>query len=202
MSAAVMSAPGGDLALRCHPGRAGACLTFAYAVENLAAVDLFVMDAIAIPGPEGEAAAADDQAVVIVLAPGGEALLGKFPAPLPPDRRIAVPVVPLARRLAPGASLDRQLAVPLPLAETSPYFADLTLRQYEPVDILAVVFTIGFWREKEAGIAAVPVEELPDFWRVGGRRPLQSAHTARQRFPVKGLQLFKRLDAFPRPARG
>ena len=203
MSAAgAPSVPGGDLALHCRPGRAGAQLTFPYRLENGCGVDLYVMDAIPVPGPEGRAEAADDQAVVIILAPDGDALLGKFPAPLPADRRIAVPVIPLARRLAPGEVLERELAVKLPLAETSPYFPELTLRQYEPVEIAAVVFAICYWLAGEPGLAAVPAETEGDLWRVVTRHPLKNLHMARQRFPTKGLQIFKRLDAFPRTAAG
>ncbi len=189
---------GAELALRCHPGRAGRRLTFPYRLENLGAADLYVMDAIPIPAPGGEAVA-DDQAVVIIFGPGGDVLLGKFPAPLPTDRRVAVPVVPLARRLAPGETLERDLSVPLPLAETSPYFPDLSLRQYEPVDLAAVVFMIGYWIAEEGGLAAAPAETAPGLWHVTTRHTLKDAHLARQRFPAKGLQIFKRLDSFPRP---
>ncbi len=198
-AASAVSAQSGDLSVRCQPGRAGARLTFPYVLENVGAAELFVMDAIATPGPDGAALAADDQAVVIILGAAGEAILGKFPAPLPPDRRTAHQVMPLARRLPPGGRLERVLEVRLPLAETSPYFADLTLRDYEMVDLASLVFTIGYWRAGENGVAAAPEDDLPDLWRVAMRGKPGRVHTTRQRFPVKGLQLFKRLDAFPRP---
>lgn len=185
------------LMLRCHPGRAGQRLTFPYRLENLGAADLYVMDAIPVPGTSGEAAA-DDQAVVIILDSGGDALLGKFPAPLPTDRRVAIPVIPLARRLAPGETLERDLSVPLPLAEISPYFPELTLRQYEPVDLAAVVFSIGYWIGGESGLAAAPAETATGFWHVTTRHTLKDARIVRQRFPAKGLQIFRRLDQFPR----
>lgn len=196
--AATASVPAAELAIHCHPGRAGQRLTFPYRLENLGAADLYVMDAIPILGPGGEVAA-DDQAVIIILGSGGDVLLGKFPAPLPTDRRVAVPVIPLAHRLAPGEALERDLSVPLPLAESSPYFADLPLRQYEPVDLAAVVFTIGYWIAGENGLAAAPAETVTDLWHVTTRHTLKDAHIARQRFPAKGLQIFKRLDTFPRP---
>jgi hypothetical protein len=200
MSAAgAVAAHAAELSLRCQPGRAGGRLTFPYVLENAGAADIFVMDAIATPGPDGAAMAADDQAVVIILGAAGEAILGKFPAPLPPDRRTAHQILPLARRLPPGGRLERALEVKLPLAETSPYFADLTLRDYEMVDLASLVFTIGYWRAGENGVAAAPEDGLPDLWRVATRGKAAGGHAARQRFPVKGLQLFKRLDAFPRP---
>lgn len=199
MSAVGFTSAAADLSVRCQPGRAGPRLTFPYVLENHGAADLFVMDAIALPGPDGAAMIADDQAVVIRLGPGGDVELGKFPTPMPPDRRTAQPVTPLARRMPPGARLECALAVPLPLAETSPYFADLQLRQYEMIDISAVVFTIGYWRVGEDGLAVTPADGLPELWHVATRGKLRGVHVARQRFPVKGLQLFKRLDAFPRP---
>lgn len=198
MSAAGLTSAAADLSVRCQPGRAGARLTFPYVLENHGAVDLFVMDAIALPGPGGAAMIADDQVVVIRLGAGGDVELGKFPAPMPPDRRTAQPIVPLTRRMPPGSRLERALAVPLPLAETSPYFADLSLREYEMVDISAIVFTIGYWRAGEDDLAATPAEDLPEFWHVAARNKLRGVHAARQRFPVKGLQVLKRLDAFPR----
>jgi len=140
---------------------------------------------------------ADDQAAV-VISNAEDAVLGKFVAPLPTDRRVAVPVFPLARHLPAGASLEGRLEIPLPLAETSPYFADLTLRKYEIVDIKGVAFTIGYWLAGVDNLVASPVDYAPGLFLVVTRNTLQSAKRVSQRFATTALQLFKRTDQFPR----
>ena len=144
--------------LSCQPNKAGSTLVFPYKVENHGPADVYVMHALPSVEPGTRQARANDQAVVVLLGAAEDALLGKFIAPLPTDRRIAMPVVPLARRLPAGASFESRLAVPVPLAETSPYFADLPLRRYEVLEVKGVVFTIGYWVAGADGMAALPVE--------------------------------------------
>ncbi|HEY0419393.1 MAG TPA: hypothetical protein VGC80_07720 [Acetobacteraceae bacterium] len=174
-------------------------LVFAYTVENPGPGDLYVMDATPSIDPATRQPKADDQAAVVMLGPGDDAIIGKFIAPLPATRRVAMPVIPLAVRLLPGAMLDRRLEVPLPLAEISPYFADLPLRRYQPVDIKGVRFTIGYWDANAEGVAAAPAAFAPGLVAVVTRAPMRAA-TCTQRFPTTGLQLFKRTDDFPRLA--
>src|SRR6266404_2031283 len=121
------------LRLTCRPGKTGNLLTFPYTLENLGPTDVYAMEALPGVDRAKRQPRADSNAAVVILGESGDAILGKFAAPLPSDRRVAMPVLPLARRLAAGASLEGRLEIPLPLAETSPYFADLTLRQYEMV---------------------------------------------------------------------
>jgi hypothetical protein len=192
------SAPAADLRLSCQPGKSGNALIFPYTLHNQGSVEVYVMDAIPSVDPETRAARADDQAAVVMLATGDDAVIGKFVAPLPTDRRMAVPTIPLAARLSPGATLERRLEIALPLAESSPYFADLPLRQYEVVDIKGVILTIGYWATGVDGLAAVPAEYAPDRFIVVTRNTARSSAVVTQRFPAKGLQLFKRKDAFPR----
>jgi hypothetical protein len=135
---------------------------------------------------------------VVIACDADTAIIGKFAAPLPTDRYIALPVFPLARRLPAGASLDGQVELPLPLAETSPYFPDLSLRRYEIVQIRGIIFTIGYWLAGVDGLSAVPATYAPDLFEIETRHTLRSAHRVSQHFPTSGLQLFKRTDAFPR----
>jgi hypothetical protein len=191
--------PGGaDLRLSCQPSKAGGALVFPYAVENRGSAAVYVMHALPGSDPATGAARANDQAVVVILGAEGDAILGKFAAPLPTDRRIAVPVVPLARHLPAGGKLEARIEIPIPLAETSPYFPDLTLRQYEVVDIKGVVFTIGYWLEGADGLVAGPVDHAPDLSVVVTRDTWRSARRVSRRFPTTGLQIFRRTDAFPR----
>jgi len=186
------------LRLTCRPGRNGNTLVFPYTLENRGAVEIYAMDALPSLDPTGDTATANDQAAVVILGADGDAILGKFAAPLPTDRRVAFAILPLARRLAPQGSFEGRLEITLPLAETSPYFADLTLRQYEMVDIKGVVFTMGFWLAGADGLSAVPTDYAPGLFTVVTRNTLRSARRVSQRFATSGLQLFRRADAFPR----
>jgi hypothetical protein len=187
-----------SLRLSCRPCLGSGTYGFPYAVENVGSADLFVMDATPGMDPESRTASPNEQAAVIMLTADDEAVIGKFPAPLPTDRRIAVPVIPLARRLAPGERLQRDLRILAPLAETSPYFPDLPLRRYEIRTVKTVVFAIGYWVAGTDNLVAVPAEHAPELFVVVTRSTLASALRASQRFPTSGLQFFKRTDAFPR----
>lgn len=204
MSAALREATSAghdDLLLTCHPGKTGNKLTFPYTLENRGRAVLYPMHAMASIAPDGEASA-NEQCPVVILGGQGSVILGKLAAPLPTDRQVAVQAVPLARRLHPGGSLDGLLEIQLPLAETSPYFSDLPLRQYEMIDFESIVFTIGYWVDGVDGLAAAPTDYAPDLFVVVTRKTLASVRHATQRFPTKALQLFKRLDAFPRALPG
>jgi hypothetical protein len=185
------------LFLTCRPGKFGNSLSFPYTLENRSRSILYPMHAMPSIAANGDASVQEGSAVVI-LGGAGDVILGKFAAPLPTDRQVAVPAVPLAKRLLPGDRLEGLVQIPMPLAETSPYFADLPLRQYEMIGFDAVVFTMGYWVDGIDGLAAAPVDYAPDLFVVVTRKTLRSVRHATQRFPTKGLQIFRRLDAFPR----
>jgi hypothetical protein len=183
---------GGGVRLTCNPSKSGNVLLFPYTVENQGAGDIYA--AHAMPG----AAAPNDTAAVVMAGDGGDAIIGKFATPLPTDRRIFLPQSPLARRLPPGASLEGRIEIPLPLAETSPYFPDLTLRQYEIVELKGVIVTIGYWPAETTDLIARPAPNAPDLLTIITADPVGSAKLASQRFPTNALQLFRRKDAFSR----
>ncbi len=187
-----------DLQLNCQPSKAGNVLVFPYTLENRGPGEVYAMHALpSVDAASGEAKA-NDSAAVVISAENGDAMIGKFAAPLPTDRRIAVPVFPLARRLPAGTGLEGRNEIPLPLAETSPYFPDLTLRRYEIVEIKGVLLTIGYWLAGGDGLFADPTDYAADLFVVETRNTMRSALRVSQRFPTTGLQLFKRTDAFPR----
>ena len=161
-------------------------------------VYVYVIDAMPTVDATTRAAAVNPRVVPVIHGPGTDATIGRFIAPLPTDRRVAMPVIPLARRLPHGGTFEGRVELALPLAETGPYFADLTLRQYAVVTITGVVFTIGFWVAGEDGLAALPCNYAPDLFTVVTRNTVRSAHRKSQRFAVRALQLFRRTDAFPR----
>jgi hypothetical protein len=190
------------ISLNCQPAREGQALVFPYTVQNQGSAAAYVMDAVANVDDAAGTPAANPQAVVVLHGPGDDATIGKFIAPLPTDRRIAMPVTPLARHLPPGGVLEGRVEIPVPLAETSPYFADLLLRQYEIVEIKGVVFSIGYWVGGIDGLAALPTEYAPELFTVVTRNTVRSAQLVSQRFPVRSLQLFRRTDDFPRDIAG
>jgi hypothetical protein len=187
-----------DIRLKCQPGKEGNLLTFSYDVTNQGPAEAYVMDAIAGIDSDSGSVKPNPKSVVVLAGPAEDVIIGRFMAPLPTDRRMAVPVTPLARRLAAGATLQARIEVPLPLAETSPYFGDLPLRQYEVAEIKGVIFTIGYWLAGLDGMAALPLEDAPELFTITTRNTQRSARQVSQRFPTRALQLLKRTDAFPR----
>jgi hypothetical protein len=125
---------GADLRLSCQPSKVGGALLFPYTVENRGSADVYAMHALPSTDPATGEARANDQAVVVILGAEGDVILGKFAAPLPTDRRMPSRYCPW-RHLPAGARLEGRIEIPIPLAETSPYFPDLSLRKYQVADI-------------------------------------------------------------------
>jgi len=110
--------------LSCKPGKENSFFVFPYAVHNLGGQVIYVMDAFMGVDPSTHAARALTNTPVVFLKPDGVAVIGKFPAPPPEDRRLALQPLPLAVRLEPGGAIERTLKIPEPLAEVSPCFPD------------------------------------------------------------------------------
>jgi hypothetical protein len=184
---------GAALRLTCQPSKAGNVLVFPYRLVNEGPDEVYAMHALPKGGGQ-----ANETAAIVIAGDNSDAMIGKFAPPLPTDRRIATPLVPLVRRLPAGGAIDGRIEITLPLAETSPYFPDLTLRQYEIIDIKGVVVTIGYWLADTGELVARPSTAGPDLLDILTADPVQSAKLATQRFPTNALQLFRRNDAFPR----
>ncbi|HUN42433.1 MAG TPA: hypothetical protein VMU81_19240 [Acetobacteraceae bacterium] len=191
-----------DLRLDCRPGKEGHTLAFPYTIQNRGPGDAYVMDRLPNVHPSTGAVTPGPQAALVVQGPGDDVTVGVFIAPMPTDRRVAVPVIPLARYLPAGGALEGRLEIPVPLAETSPYFGDLPLRQYEMVEITGLVFCVGYWAAGISGLAALPLEDAPELFTVVTRNTVGSARQLAQRFPTRLLQLFRRTDEFPRGISG
>lgn len=199
MSTTVEQSPVRDVTLECKPTRVGSNLSFPYTIINHSEADIYVMDAIPTVDSATRQPMVNRNSVVMYLMSDGRAHLLKGIAPLPTDRRVTVRVVPFATKLPPGETLTRQLDVPLPLAETSPYFADLPLRQYELVDIPGVLFSVEFLRSTAEGFSAMPVDFAPDLYRVSAKNTVGMTERLSTSFPTQRLSIMKRGDAFPRP---
>lgn len=186
------------ITLSCRPDRAGNKLIFPYTVANSGPADVYVMDAVRARAADGSPIV-DRNAAVIWLGGDGFAHVLKGIAPLPPDKLVNVRLIPLAARLAPGASLERVLEVPLPLAETDPYHPDLPLREYTLTEIQGVTLTVEFMRGTVEEFAAEPAPDAPDLFRVSGKHTVGQTERVSCGFPSRQLQILKRPDNFPRP---
>jgi hypothetical protein len=188
--------PYGELQLSCRPDRADGNLVFPYEVRNTGPLPLLVMDAW--PRLDDGKRSADPGIAQVLLREDGVAVVGKFVPAIPPGMRIAVPVLPLCVLLRPGESLTRELRLPLPFAEQSPYLPDLTLRRYQPRPVQGLVFAIGWWPQPQPGLAAAPASFAPELQTVAALDGLPVAGTATQRFPTTRLEILRRGDALPR----
>src|ERR1700722_16609614 len=90
------------LKLDCRPSKAGNLLLFPYTLENQGPGEVYAMHALASADSTNHAAQANDTAAIVIASDNGDVIIGKFAAPLPTDRHIAVQVFPLARRLPAG----------------------------------------------------------------------------------------------------
>ena len=184
--------------LSCTLEQRSDALVFQYRVGNHSPADIYVMDADPSVDPATRRAKADREAVVIWRGAGGEANVLKGIAPLPTDRDVNVGVIPLAARVAAGATLTRSLAVALPLTETGPYHAKLARADYEPTPIPGVVLVVELLRSSVEGFAAEPASYAPDLHVVRGKFTVGQAERLSCAFPLRGAHLLVRRDAFPR----
>jgi hypothetical protein len=184
--------------LQCQPNKAPDALVFAYRAENQSAVPIYVMDAMPKVDPATRAVSANDQAAAVLLRKGGIAVLGKFIAPLPQDRVLLAPDLPLCVRLDPGAAIERELRIPLPFAEASPFFPDQPLRDYALAEVTGIVLAIGFLRADAPGLYAAPAAYAPALHVISLSLAPVVAGLACRLLPVKKLEILQRTDAFPR----
>lgn len=188
--------PFGDLRLTCRPDRQDGDLVFPYSVTNAGPVPLLVMDAWPRQAVEGPVA--DASVVPVVLREDGAAVVGRFVPNLPPLMRVATRLLPLCTLLRPTETLQRELRIPLPLAEASPYLPELRLRDYSQVKLRGLVLAIGWWPLSHPNLVAGPAGYAPDLHVVASMGALPPAGTALQRFPTTGLDILSRRDGFPR----
>jgi hypothetical protein len=113
-----------------------------------------------------------------------------------------MPVIPLTRCLPPGGEIENRIEVPIPLAETSPYYADLLLRQYQTTELKGVTFAIGYWVDGVDHLIASPVHFAPGLFSIATSQTSRSARVASQHFPTRQVQFFRRTDSFPREVTG
>lgn len=188
------------LTMMCHPHRRGRTLVFEYSLFNPGNHDVYVHDAMPTLDKAGRPAGVNQGAVSVVHGPGGDAVIGKFIPPMAANPRPSPSLTPLACHLAVGQTMERVLEVPEPLAETCPWTPDLYLRDYEPVEVAAVTFMVGYWIVGDDGFGVIPARFAKGLFSVvlPGDDPSEGTMLISQRFSTQGLQLFRRKDDFPR----
>ncbi len=190
----------GTVGLRCQPSREGDNLVFPYQLTNSTGGDIYVMDAVPELDPATQQPRANQNSAVVMRAPDGFAHILKGIAPLPTDRSVAVRIIPLAAKLDAGQTLNRRLAMSLPLHVTGPYHPDLPVKQYRQRDISGIMLTVQYMPATAEGFGAVPVEFAPGLFRIMARNTVGSVLSASCRLPAHGLSILERTDDFPRPA--
>ena len=183
-----------QLQLDCRPARVGNALAFPYVIENPGPDVVYVMDAVACADPATRAACAGERMAVLISA-ADNAIVGTFIPPMPADRQIAVPVIPLARRLAAGDVLEHRLEISPPYAETSLWLPDPTPQQFSAADVNGVVLAIAYWPADMAGLVATEAAYAPGLFAI---TPPYGGAVVSLRFPTTGLRFSRRTDAFPR----
>ena len=82
-------------------------------------------------------------------------------APLPPDRLVEVRVIPFATRLAPRATLERVVRIPLPVRETGPYDPPDPSTKTRAASVEKLVLDVHLLRSDLAGFESKPWPHLP-----------------------------------------
>lgn len=185
--------------LTCTPEKQGDTIVFTYSVANGGSGEVFVSDAGTRIDTAARTASADPDAVSVWLLADRYAMVLKGVAPLPEDRDVPGVVMPLMVRLAPGARIERTLALALPLAEHSPYFSLGNLRDYRLSEIEGMRLAIDVLAKVPPGFAPRPVAYAPEHVDIGVRGTLPLLTRLSCRFAAKGLHLLTRLGAYPRP---
>jgi hypothetical protein len=189
-----------DVVLRCTPGREGDHLTFDYSVTNEGAVATYVMDALPSVDKMTGRLSLEPDAVSVWLGLDGMLRISKGMPPMPDDTKAEDRIVPLALKLDPGESIKRRLLEPMPLAEHSPIAPYGNLREYRPKPILGVTLLIEHIRADMAGFIAVQAAGYPKpFMRLVPTGDALPMHRLACPLRTRNLQVFTRIDAYPRP---
>jgi hypothetical protein len=152
-------------------------LRIRYTIANKSKGDIYVLDARRVRGANGQpAVAADLSSLVKNDAGDAEVLVGI--APLPDNKLVAVRIMPVATKLAPGASQTRELRpIPLPLTEQTPYVTTDEIANAQITTVRQVVLGVQFIRASTPALVATPLPFAPSFYDV---KTPQTAEDARE----------------------
>lgn len=180
-----------QVTLQCSPSRSGNELVFPYTVTNDGPGDVYVSDAFHRVDPETHAVSVDYTLVTIYMEPDNFALIlrGVPPRTFP----VTHPIQPLMHRLGAGQKLERQLKVPLPLAETSPYQPYSNVRDYVQKPIEGVVLAVDWMAASTEGLVATPAVGAGDLFTLQAPNYLRDMQRLTSRYPTRGLSILERV---------
>lgn len=184
--------PGPRATLQCKPEKVGDQLVFPYTIVNDGPGDIFVSDAFHRVDPSTHIPSADRELVAIALQPDGYVLILRGVPPLPMNP-VTRRVFPLVHRLRAGERMDRRLAVPLPLAEASPYQPYSNVRDYVLKPIEGVTLAIDWIAAGAEGLVATPAAGAEDLFSLYAPALAQSMTRLACRYPTKGLSVLHRV---------
>lgn len=186
-----------DLTLTCHAALKPTALEIRYSVHNGGDRPVYVLDMLPINGA-GTPEAAGNPAMNTVIAGPDHLTVLRGIAPLP-RQPVAVRVIPLATALAPARALERDIVLNLPVAERSPYYGDLPLRQYTHGGVNAVTLVVHVVRETVDGFKATPANGFAEgLLTLHATDLVRAVESLSCTVPVRGLSILRRTDAFKR----
>ena len=182
--------PSPQVTLQCSPSRSGNELVFPYTVTNDGPGDIYVSDAFHHVDPETHAVSVNHTLVTIYLEPDNFVLILRGV----PPRTVSVthPIHPLMHRLGAGQKLERQLKVPLPLAEISPYQPYSNVRDYVQKPIEGVVLAVDWMAASTEGLVATPAVGADDLYTIQAPNYLRDMQRLTSRYPTRGLSILER----------
>jgi hypothetical protein len=186
-----------DVTLDCLPSKEGNTLRFVYRVANKSAADIYILDVLPTVGAGGAQVADINLGYAAWLNNGSATILKGIPPT--PKMPVTVRLIPLGFRIAPGATAERRLDIPLPFAERNPYFGELPLKDYDQQDVGEVRFAVQFLRATVEGFGQAPSDLGENLFQVWGKHTVGQAETLVVSFPTKGLVMLRRKDDIPRP---
>jgi hypothetical protein len=124
-------------------------LVFRYRARNAWDRDLFVFNRIARTEPDGRKHLDANQ--VYVVAEGKTLHVSKQLVEVPEDFDVLAPEIPFLTRMSPGATVEEEIRIALPVRESYPYTAASAERAPgEKRSCEQLLFTLGYFHAREA----------------------------------------------------
>jgi hypothetical protein len=161
-----------------------------YAIKNGSPTDIYVLNAFAASHPESKQAyVATDRYTLYFQQPDQAVILIGIP-PLPEDRLVAIRVMPLAVKLAAGATLSWDMpAIPLPLIEKSAYAYAADTEILRTITINSLLLHVQFISALAEGFQAQPVAYDAKYFSVRSQQTVADAHELTAVLSYKGMVL-------------
>ncbi|MDB4934041.1 MAG: hypothetical protein JWP87_1013, partial [Labilithrix sp.] len=181
----------GDLALQCALRPIADGLEITYTAKNAGSDDAYLLDLSSTPRADRSDVDVEVRPIYLTWLGGTAAHLGQGVAPLPADRQVAVRVIPLANRLARGASITRTVRLLSPLAELGPYDPAAATPGGPTIDRL--VITLSAMRASAPGFNAEEMRGHAGVFRVSSKYTVGDLERARCEvaLPATVLRIFR-----------